>query len=148
MKKLTVCQQKALSIIKDVIKRTKKRDFVLAVITGQAGCGKSSVFMTAASLLVQEEVPFQILSPIAANCEALNARTIHSYLGLFNNKKQWKDLINEPIRPKVKHRISQTQLILVDEIFLTGSKAFSGLLRRIANVKKRTLDRFRLTTFQ
>lgn len=53
-------------------------------------------------------------------------------------KRPMKDLVDEPFHPKVKEKIKSIQLLIIDECYLTGSRLFSCLLRRIAKVKNKT----------
>lgn len=134
---LSSCQQECMKIVSEIIARTKKKDYVLGVISGAAGTGKTALWMSACALMNENEVNFEVVSPVASNCQAVGAKTIHSYCGWFDCKKSYPELVHETIHPRIREKVSKTQILCIDEGWLAGCKLISALLRRIWKIKSR-----------
>lgn len=141
LKPLSICQKKCMEeVVTDLIRSTKKKNYKLAVISGMGGTGKTNLWMSICSLMQNEDVEFVVLSPVASNCASIGAVTIHSWLALYNIRKPYDELVTENIHKATRERISKCQVVCIDEAFLTGSRLFSCLVRRIALIKNKNFE--------
>lgn len=136
LKPLTTCQQKCLDIFKEQVRLVIQGVYTVYTLNGYAGSGKTSVLYHMGALLQNTDVKFAFISPTAQGCLPYDSQTLHSFCGIFNVKQSAKQMIHDPVHPKVKQRLKNVQIILIDEVYLAGGRLISMLLKRIAYVKK------------
>lgn len=133
-------QKQCLDMLKDFIRRTIAGEVNTFIINGNGGVGKTTVLYHVGHLLHQHRVKHAFVSPTGSAGQALQARTIHSFCGISSIKQPYANMITEQVYPKVRERLRDLQLIVVEEAYLGGLRLLSMLLRRIAYVKKSKAD--------
>lgn len=137
---LNSCQLAGLELVKKAVKDYKNSVNTIVSIEASGGMGKSTLFFSIAHYLTQVNLNFCIASPIAHACQPFGAQTIHSMLGLYNVKQKYETMVKDRVSPYVRDRIRKLDCVMIDEIFLLNSKAWSMMLRRINYIKDTNKD--------
>lgn len=131
-------QKEATKIVFDMIEAWKLGENKLFFLSGVGGSGKTQCFHRFCTVLDQNDIAYNVVSPTAVNTAAIGATTIHFFAGWFSVRKKWEYLVNEFVFPSVSERIKKTKFLLIDEIGMVGVMMFVSLLRRIWKVKCKT----------
>ncbi len=132
---LNKCQLAGLELVKKAVKDYRNNINSIVSIEACGGMGKSTLFFSIAHYLTQVNINFVITCPIAHACQPFGAVTVHNLLGLYNVKQKYESMVKDRYSPFVRDRIRKLDCVLIDEIFLLHSKAWSMMLRRLNYIR-------------
>lgn len=92
-------------------------------LTGSAGTGKTYVLNEYIQYLKERNVPVAVTASTGIAATHINGQTIHSWSGLgIKDEIHEEDLVKISKRKKVRTRLENTQVLIIDEISMLSGK--------------------------
>lgn len=111
-------------------------------ITGSAGTGKTFLLNRFITYLKKKKVKFGVTASTGIAATHLDGRTIHSWTGMGIKAMMKDGEIERTLkRPKLKKRIKDTRVLIIDEISMLDSERFY-LVDRICKIARNSVDPF------
>lgn len=139
LRTLSSCQRACLNKLFSVVRDIKKgKPPSVTIIDSKAGTGKTSVIHAFCTMLIQENIDFQIACYTAAAASNYDCPTIHSLLSIYSYHVPYHEMTTLPITPRLRSRFNKCSLLILDEFSLISASCLWMILQRIKLVKNTT----------
>lgn len=121
--------------VNEIIKHTNQNIFVC----GKAGSGKSTLLK---KIVSETNKNYKLLAPTGIASKNIGGQTIHSFLSIGRETKLSVSEIVSRFKPSRKYKMSQYDLIIIDEISMVQSYIFEFLDKVLREIRGNGLKPF------
>lgn len=129
-------QAKVLEFLDKHLK-SKSKSQIKLLITGEAGSGKSFVQNCIYKILKKHKKICVKAALTGYLSYRGDASTLHKLFSLGYSSKDFRELLEKPVLPKVIQQFSNVEYILVDECFLLGCAWINFINQTLQKIKKK-----------
>jgi ATP-dependent exoDNAse (exonuclease V) alpha subunit len=109
------------------------------LITGSAGCGKSTVLKAIINYYKRNNINIGITASTGIAATLINGITLHSYLKIGINNKPVDELYNDLVNRKNKkdyNKLLKLEVLIIDEISMIDNVLFSKIAAYLSLIKQ------------